>query len=184
MSLPPRSLRWRDFVAVLGVVLSVAAAAALLSGLLFAVQARHLLAVHFASIPDTPAQAFAIWIHNCRSILGVAVFAVARPASQRLLPDGTPAFERVIMRVCDAIVGLWAIGYAAGAGLLLGAYGGRQLRAFLPEGPVEVTAWVLLVVLYLDLRRNRLTPTQAALRIAAIVATLAVAAVLELRAGM
>jgi hypothetical protein len=177
------SLCWRDFTVAYGALLAVATATTLLTGLMFSAQARSLLAVHFASIPDTPSQALTIWLHNCRSALGVAVFALARFVGRRL-SDDTLVFERVIVGVCDAIIGVLAIGYAVGAGMLIGAYGERQLRVFLPEGPIEVTAWVLLVVLYLDLRRDRVTPKQTALRIVAIVATLGVAAVLELWAGM
>jgi cytochrome c-type biogenesis protein CcmH/NrfG len=178
------SLRHRDCAIVFAVLLAVAAAAWLLTRLLFATQARSVLAVHFTSIPATSGQAVEIWLHNARSTLGVAVFAVARPVSHRLLGDRTPSLDRAIVRVCDSIIGLWAIGYAAAGGALLGAYGTRQLRTYLPEGPVEIAAWVLLVVLYLDLRRGRVTLSQAALRLAGVVAILGMAAVLELWAGL
>jgi hypothetical protein len=179
-----QSLRSRDCATVFAVLLAVTAAAWLLTRLLFAARARSVLAVHFTSIPATPVQAVAIWIHNTRSTLGVAVFAVARPVGRRLLGAQTPRLDRAIVHLCDSIVGLWAIGYALAAGVLLGAYGTRQLRSFLPEGPVEIAAWVLLVVLYLDLRRERLSLTQAALRLAGVVVILGVAAVLELWAGL
>ena len=178
------SLRRRDCVIVFGVLLAVAAAAWLLTRVLFAAQARSVLAVHFTSIPASPGQAVAIWIHNSRSTLGIAVFAVSRPVSRALLGDQTQRLERAIVRVCDSIIGLWAIGYATAGGVLLGAYGTRQLRILLPEGPVEIAAWVLLVVLYLDLRRGRVTFGQAAVRLAGVVAILGVAAVLELWAGL
>ena len=178
------SLRRRDCAIVFAVLLTATVAAWLLTGLLFATQARSVLAVHFASVPATSGQAVAIWLHNSRSTLGIAVFAVARPVSRRLLGDQTSWLDRAIVRICDSIIGLWAIGYATGAGVLLGAYGIQQLRAFLPEGPVEIAAWVLLVVLYLDLRRGRVTLTQAALRLAVVVAMLGLAAVLELWLGL
>ena len=68
--------------------------------------------------------------------------------------------------------------------MLVGTYGMRQLAAFLPDGPVEVTAWLLLLALYLDLRRDRVTLAQAAGRGGVILLLLCLAALLELKAGL
>jgi hypothetical protein len=177
-------LRRRDCVIVFVVLLAASTTAFVLTRLFVAGQARSLLGVHFASIPATSGQAVAIWLHNARSTLGVAVFAVCRPVCRRLIGEDALRLDRAIVRFCDVIVGVWAIGYATAGGVLLGAYGTRQLRAFLPEGPVEIAAWVLLVVLYLDLRRGRVTLARAAVRLAGVVGALGVAAVLELWAGL
>jgi hypothetical protein len=77
----------------------------------------------------------------------------------------------------------WAAGSSLVAGVLLGAYGTRQLAVFLPDGPVEVAAWLLLIVLYLDVRCGRATPKTAVGWLAAVAGLLAIAAVLELGAG-
>jgi len=182
------SARWhicprREFLVLGGGLLAVTAAAALLTGLGFAGQARAVLAVHFARIPASGGQALTIWLHNARVVIGVGVFAAARPVSRALVDYAPAVWDRAIVAVCDGLLGLWAVGSAVTAGVLLGAYGIRQLEAFLPDGPVEVTGWLLLLVLYLDVRHGRATARQTASRLGVVLAVLGVAALLELWAG-
>ncbi len=74
-------------------------------------------------------------------------------------------------------------GSAALAGVLTGAYGLAQIRAFLPQGPVELTAWALLIALYVQVRRQRVGAWRAVCQLALILLILAAAAVLELWLG-
>jgi hypothetical protein len=177
-------LRRRELLLTYTVLVTVTLAAALVTKVGFAEQARRLLAVRFTAIPSTPGDALAIWAHNARSTIGVAVFAVVQPVSLKLLEGEQPVWRDRLLIVCDVIVACWAVGSSLIAGVLLGAYGTRQLASYLPDGPVEVTAWVLLVVLYIDLRRNRTSLREAAARLAGVLGLLAVAAVLELKAGV
>jgi hypothetical protein len=174
-------LRRRDLLGLAGGLLLVTAFAAAATRLLFAGDVRAVLAVHFQRTPQTAGAAAGIWIHNLRFEIGVAVFAFLDPVGRRLL-DGC-VWRRLLVGVGDVIIAGWAIGSSLVAGVLLGAYGGRQLATFLPDGPVEVTAWLLLIVLYVDVRRGRTTPKKAAVWLSAVAALLAVAAVLELGAG-
>lgn len=176
---------WRREVALLaGGLLLVTALAATTTGVLFAHQTRGLLAVRFARLPVTAGAAAGIWLHNLRSELGVAVFAVLDPASRRLLDGGSRVWRRLLVGFGDVLIGCWAVGSSLIAGVLLGAYRTRQLAVFLPDGPVEVTAWLLLIVLYVDVRRGRSTPRSAAACLAVVAGLLAVAAVLELGTGV
>jgi hypothetical protein len=173
----------REFALLAGGLLLVTAVAAATTGVLFAHQARGLLAVHFARLPVTAGAAAGIWLRNLRSELGVAVFAVLDPASRRLLDGGSRVWRRLLVGFGDVLIACWSVGSSLMAGVLLGAYATRQLAVFLPDGPVEVTAWLLLLVLYLDVRRGRTTPRSAVACLAAVAGLLAVAAVLELGAG-
>jgi hypothetical protein len=182
------STRWhicprREFLMLAGGLLAVTTAAALLTGLLFPGQARAVLAVHFVRIPATSGQALAIWLHNARVVIGVGVFAAARHVSRAFVDDAFAVWDRAIVALCDGMLGLWAVGSSLTAGVLLGAYGTRQLEAFLPDGPVEVAAWLLLLVLYLDVRQGRATASQTTSQLGVVLTVLGVAALLELWAG-
>jgi len=173
----------RDVGLVARGLLLMTAVAAVTTGLLFAHQARALLAVHFTRIPVTAGDAASIWLHNLRSELGVAVFAVVDPVSSRLLDGDSRVWRRLLVGFGDVVMTCWAVGSSLIAGVLLGAYGMRQLAAFLPDGPVEVTGWLLLIVLYVDVRRGRTTLMKAAAWLVVVAGLLALAAVLELGAG-
>jgi hypothetical protein len=173
----------RELAVLAGGLLGITVLAATIAGVLFAGEARSLLAVHFAVLPATATEAAGIWLHNLRSELGVAVFAFIDPACRHLLDGADPVWRRLLVGVGDVFVAGWAVGSSVVAGVLLGAYGMRQLEAFVPDGPVEVTAWLLLIVLYVDVRRGRSTRRAAAVWLTVIAALLAVAAVLELGAG-
>jgi hypothetical protein len=174
---------WRHDVARLGAgLLAITGLAAAATALLFAGEARSVLAVHFAPPPATAGDAAGIWLHNLRCELGVAVFAFLDPACRRLIDGAKPLWRRLLVGVGDVCVAGWATGSSIVAGVLLGAYGMRQLEAFLPDGPVEVTAWLLLLVLYLDVRRGRASARTAEVSLFVIAALLAVAAVFEVGA--
>lgn len=173
----------REMAVLAGGLAAITMLAAALTAVLFAGEARALLAVHFATLPPTASEAAGIWLHNLRSELGVAVFAFVDPVCRHVLDGADPVWRRLLVGVGDVFVAGWAIGSSVVAGLLLGAYGMRQLEAFVPDGPVEVTAWLLLIVLYVDVRRGRTSGRAAALWLLAVAALLALAAVLELEAG-
>lgn len=173
----------RDLVLVALGLATVTLTAALVTGRWLAEPARTVLAVHFQAIPNTAGTALGIWLHNVRQLLGVCVFGLAQPVVAGLLQGARPWWLRLVLSGCDVLVAGWALGSSLAAGVLIGAYGARQLRSFLPYAPVEIAAWLLLVVLYLDLRRGRARLQDAAVRLALIAVLLAVAAVLELWAG-
>ncbi len=169
----------RDVAVLAGGLAGITVSAAAITALMFAGDARALLAVHFAAVPATAGDAVGIWLHNLRSELGVAVFAFIDPACRYLLDGARPLWRRLLVTAGDLCVAGWAIGSSLIAGVLLGAYGIRQLTVFLPDGPVEVAGWLLLIVLYRDVRRGRTTGKAAAAWLVAIGGVLAVAAVLE-----
>jgi hypothetical protein len=171
-----RPLRLLSVAGFLGLVTVLAGTGTLLFG---AASARHLLAVHFTRLPGTLSDAAGIWLHNLRATVGVAVLAAVDPLRRGLLDGARPLWHRLLVAICDVMLAGWAVGSSAIAGVLLAAYGMRQLAVFFPDGPVEVTAWLLLLVLYLDLRRGRVPVREAAGRIGLIVLLLAIAAVLE-----
>jgi hypothetical protein len=166
-------------------VLATAASGAVLGGLAthlaFAAAARRLLAVHFAAVHHDAAAAAGVLTHNATILAGFAVFLSCAHVLQDSEQLGR--FERASLRVCDGVFCLWATGTATLAGVLIGAYGTRQIRAFLPQAPVEIAAWLLLIVLYVDVRRRRATLACTARRLPVILALLALGAVLELWAG-
>jgi len=65
----------------------------------------------------------------------------------------------------------------------LGAYGSAQLGAFLPDGPVEVTAWALLLALYINARRGHDEWRQTLWGLVSVEVLLALAAILEAFGG-
>lgn len=173
-----RLTRWR----VLGAMLAAAVLGAAGTRIGFQMPARRLLAVHFTELQVRPAVAFGIWRHNVTIVAGLAVAMLCAKIVQASNMAGR--FEQVILLACDATLCAWATGTAALAGVLIGAYGARQIRAFLPQGPVEITAWLALIVLYVDVRRRRATVAVVVRRLAVVVVLLAAAAVLELWAGV
>jgi hypothetical protein len=180
---PTRHHRRAGAARLAGVLLALTLAVALCTHLAFVGPARRILAVHFAVVPHEARQAVVIWLHNTRILLGFVVFLVCAKFTQATPPRArslTAWFERLLLRVCDALVCVWALGTATLAGVLLGAYGARQLRVFLPDGPVEMAAWALLIALYIDVRRERASLKACAARLAVVLVLLTLAAVLEL----
>jgi hypothetical protein len=148
----------------------------------FQAPTRRLLAVHFTMLQLQPAIAFGIWRHNLTILAGVAVAMLCAHFIQA--SESTGRLERLILYACDTALCLWAAGSAGLAGALTGAYGARQLRAFLPQAPVEIAAWLLLILLYVDVRHRRAPLAFMARRLAVIAVLLAAAAILELWAGV
>jgi hypothetical protein len=168
-------------VLVLGLLVGLAGYYALLTHLAFATQARRLLAVHFTAIPARPGEAVAIWTHNSRLVLGVAV-CVALTVIVRALTEGLrKGSER--LWASDGLLALWALGTTVTAGVLLGAYGSAQAHAFWPYAPVETLAWAILLALYINARRGPIGWRQAIWSIVGVELLLALAATLETFGG-
>jgi hypothetical protein len=171
----------RTTAAVMTYLLALAGAAAAITRVAFAAPARRLLAVHFTHVAHRAGAAAAIWAHNATIAVGFAMFLGCAYLIQR---EERPArIERTILRAADAALVLWGSGTAVLAGVLAGAYGLTQIRAFLPQGPVELAAWTLLIVLYTQVRSRRIAAARAAYELAIVLLLLAAAAVLELWLG-
>lgn len=148
---------------------------ATITGLAFASATRGLLAVQFVTLPHGPAQALSIFTHNARIMLTLIIVAfLARRAARSA---GLPA--RVLLIFNDGCVIVAAAVQASLAGMLLGAYGMRQLEALMPYGPVEVTAWMLALSVYVRARRRPHTPLRTGGWPAFAFVLLAIAAMLE-----
>lgn len=163
-------------VAVLAVagVLTVAA----IVDLAFAGRARAWLGYRFPGLPARPNVAVVIFLHNARAILGLyGLLLVAQLAARR--PDGRGRAQHLILAGGELILAgeIAANLLVVGAGL--GAYGQRMARAELPHGPVELTAYALALALYVQGRRRALPAGHLAKVVAASIALLALAAVLE-----
>jgi hypothetical protein len=171
----------RSAAAVMAYLLTVAGAGAAITRLAFAARAKRLLRVHFIGVSHHAAAAAGIWVHNARIFIGFAVFLACAYFIQR--DERSARTERAILRACDGALLLWATGTAALAGVLTGAYGLAQIRAFLPQGPVELAAWALLIALYIQIRKRRVRAGPAVRQLALVLFLLAVAAVLELWLG-
>jgi len=152
---------------------------ALLTDVLFAAGARRVLDVHFAAVPDRPGEALSIWLHNSRVVLGVGVCVALSVLIRAVMAGEKEGPERIPLWVSDAILTVWAVVVVFTAGVLLGAYGARQVRAFWPYAPVEITAWALLIASYIDARRGRGSHRRRLLSLAIVEGLLALAAVLE-----
>jgi len=143
------------------------------------VAAREWLAFPFTGIPARPAIAASIFLHNLRAI--AAVWSLLLIAQAALWTSGEPGRASTILRRSGEV--LLAAAVAANlivVGASLGAYGTRMLRATLPHGPFELAAYSLALALYLQGRRRQL-PVRLVFGVATLsVATLALAAVLEI----
>ena len=121
-----------------------------------AASVRRLLAVHFvARLADPAHEALWIWFRNSKMTAGVAVAIALVALVQWISPAGRAGAERIPLWFADSILGVWSLLWAALAGVALGAYGSAQLGAFLPDSPVEVAAWALLLSLYVNARRGQ-----------------------------
>ncbi len=157
----------------------LAAYYALLTHVAFAAEARRLLDVHFAAVPDQPNEALSVWLHNSRVVLGVGVCVALSGLIRAITVGGPHGAERIPLWVGDAILTVWTVTVVLTAGILLGAYGERQVQAFWPYAPVELIAWALLIAFYIDARRGRGSARRQLLTLATVEGLLAVAAVLE-----
>jgi len=153
---------------------------ALVTHLAFAAEARRLLAVHFTTVPARPAEALAIWLHNSRLVLGVAICLFVSG-----LARAVTAPRRIGSTFCigDGLIAIWAVGVAFVAGVLMGAYGAAQARVFWPYAPVEVAGWAMLLAVYTNVRLGRHSWRQTVRGLVSVEALLAVAAILEASGG-
>jgi hypothetical protein len=169
----------RLFAWVLGGSFAVAAGCAGATSAWFAAGARRLLKVHFiASFHHPLGEATSIWLANSRGTAGTAGCVALILLAQRLAPAAR-GVERIPWWLCDLLIAATAARTAVLAGVLVGAYGTKQLHAFLPDGPVEVAAWALLVCVYVQVRRRRLGLRESAIGLLVAEMLLAIAALLE-----
>lgn len=139
----------------------------------FARAVRELLAVHFVQGPLGLGEAAAILAENSKVAAVVAVPIVAALLTRRL-----GAISRMFWTF-DVLLCAWATLTAALSGVLLGAYGSLQLRAFMPFAPVEVSAWMLLSAVYVCARRRQLAWREMLAGLLLVEVLLALAALLE-----
>jgi hypothetical protein len=147
---------------------------ALVTHLAFAAQARGVLAVHFRTVPAKPGEAFAIWLHNSRLVIGVAICIAVNGLIKTTRGSARPSFV-----LSDILLAIWAVGVAVTAGVLLGAYGNAQAKVFWPYAPVELVGWALLLAVYTNARLCRYGWRQIARGLVSVEAILAIAAILE-----
>jgi uncharacterized membrane protein SpoIIM required for sporulation len=152
---------------------------ALVTRVALASRARSWLHYTFPGVPHRIGAAVGIFANNSRELLGVlGLLLIAQLAARR--PEGTPARAQLVVRTGGEL--LLAVAIAVNAlvvGAAVGAYGDRMVRAMLPHGPVEVSAYAVALALYLNGRHRPLSGRQMAITIAASVALLAAAALLE-----
>jgi len=151
---------------------------AIVTRVALATQARNWLHYTFPGVPHRVGAAMGIFANNSRELLGVlGLLLIAQLAARRC--EG-PARAQLMVRTGGEVLlaGAIAINLLV-VGAAVGGYGGRMVRAMLPHGPVEVSAFALALALYLNGRSRPLTGLQMAITIAASVALLAAAAFLE-----
>ena len=166
--------------AILGCWLAVTLACWIVTRAAFAASVRRLLAVHFvARLADPGHEALWIWLRNSKMTAGVAACVALVALVRWISPAGRAGAERIPLWFADSIIGVWSLLWAALAGITLGAYGSAQLGAFLPDGPVEVTAWALLLALYINARRGHDEWRQTVWGLVSVEVLLALAAILE-----
>jgi hypothetical protein len=170
----PLIRRTSVFAAVAAVMAALIGYFTLVTDLAFAAQARRLLAVHFTTVPARPGEAVAIWLRNSHLVAGVAVCLCVNGLAHTVKTARRPSFS-----LGDVVLALWAVGVAVTAGVLLGAYGSVQARAFWPYAPVELTAWATLLAVYADARLGRHGWRQTVRGLLSVELLLAVAAILE-----
>jgi hypothetical protein len=151
---------------------------ALVTHLAFAAQARRVLAVHFSTVPAKPGEAVAIWLHNSRLVVGVAICIVVSGLVKATRGSARPSFV-----LSDALLTIWAVSVVVTTGVLLGAYGNAQAKVFWPYAPVELVGWALLLAVYTNARLRHYGWRQIAQGLVSVEAILAVAAILEASGG-
>jgi hypothetical protein len=142
--------------------------------------ARRWLAFPFAGIPANPGEAASIFIHNLRALAAVWGVLLIAQSGCPATSNGQPGVvHRTLRRLGEALLGAAIAANVIVVGASFGAYGTRMVRAALPHGPVELVAYSLALVLYLQ-GRNRPLPIRHVLAMAALsMSALALAALLE-----
>jgi len=147
-------------------------------GVAFASDARGWLRYTFRAEPADAGEATAIFADNCWALLGVVGLLVIAQAAART-PNGPRRSQRWLRAGGELVLAAVIAHNVLVVGAALGAYRTRMVWAMLPHGPVELAAYALALGLYLRGRRRPLPAAQIAGTLAASVALLAAAAVLE-----
>jgi hypothetical protein len=151
---------------------------ALVTDVALASQARGWLHYSFPGVPRRLNSALWIFSNNGRELLGVVgLLLIAQIAARG--SEGPTRGQRLVRTGGELLLGGAIAANVLVVGAAVGAYGNRMVRAMLPHGPVEVAAYALALALYLRGRRRPLPAMRLAGTIAASVALVAVAALLE-----
>ena len=143
-----------------------------------AAQARNWLHYTFPGVPAPPESAVGIFANNSRELLGVlGLLLIAQIAARR--SDGPTRAQQLVRAGGELVLAGAIAANVLVVGAAVGVYGERMVRAMLPHGPFEVAAYSLALTLYLQGRRRPLPAARLAGTIAASVALLALAALLE-----
>jgi hypothetical protein len=146
----------------------------------FAARARHWLAFPFAGVPSRPAEAASIFLHNLRALSAIGGLLLVAQSPHWNPRDRHPGpIHRMLQRVGEALLAAAVASNVIVIGASLGAYGLRMVRAALPHGPVELTAYALALALYVQGRHRRLPMGHIVAVGSLSVATLAFASLLE-----
>lgn len=169
---------------VAGTAIAVALVAALACRALFADQAQEGLGFGFDPPPGGVRTAWETLSVNLEvaSLCFFGAFSASHvgPAEWRRARS-----RRVAALYCglvifyDLAIGLIYLANVVLVGISLGAYGGRMVRALLPHGPVELSAFSLAVAVYLVARQRGIGLVPALRAGMAVVGLLVVAAALE-----
>jgi hypothetical protein len=169
-------------VAVAALIASALGAIVLLVALVtrvaLASRARIWLHYTFPGVPHRMGAAVGIFANNSRELLGVlGLLLIAQLAARRA--EG-PTRAQLVVRTGGELLLAGTVGAnVLVVGAAVGAYGNRMIGAMLPHGPVEVSAYALALALYLKGRSRPLPGPRLGITIAASVALLAGAALLE-----
>jgi hypothetical protein len=151
---------------------------ALVTRLALTSQARGSLHYTFPGVPARLNSAVWIFTNNSRELLGVlGLLLIAQIAARR--NDGPTRAQRLVRAGGELVLAGAITANVLVVGAAVGAYGERMIRAMLPHGLFEVSAYSLALALYLQGRRRPLPALRLAGTIAASVALLALAALLE-----
>jgi hypothetical protein len=146
----------------------------------FASSARRWLAFPFAGIAPRPVEAARIFLHNLHALAAVGGLLLVAQAPYWTARTASPgAFQRLLRRLGEALLGAAIAANVIVIGAGLGAYGARLVRAVLPHGPLEVVAYALALALYTEGRQRPLSARHLLAVSALSGFALALAAVLE-----
>jgi hypothetical protein len=141
-------------------------------------QARGWLHYTFPGVPARLSSAEWIFASNGRELLGVlGLLLIAQLAARRA--DGPTRAEQLVRTGGEVLLAGTIGANVLVIGAAVGAYGMRMMRTMVPHDPVEVAAYTLALALYLQGRRRPLPAGRLTFTIAASVALLAGAALLE-----
>jgi hypothetical protein len=141
---------------------------------------RHWLAYPFIGIPARPGVAAGVFLHNALVLAGIVSLVVVGQARYHTTGPPIPwRFQLAARWVADCLLGSAVAVNVVSVGASLGAYGSRMVRAALPHGPVEISAFALALALYVQGRDRPLSARHVATVLALALTGLAIAAMLE-----